>query len=793
MLNFSLLAFAAGLICASFLDSSGPAPYFGVCCAALFFFSRHSTRRSVFLGLGCLFFVGLSLYPPLVQPPHSDRHIIHFCKDTLQEIEGRVLRVERRAFDRAFVDVECQKIKDHGQTFLTSGKVRLYTQYRPAVVPGDRVRFQSKLRHVCNFGTPGEFDWARHLAHQKIYVTGYISAKRPLSTLSETPPSLLAGGPPVWREWLNQHIDDALPSCDAPLVRALVTGSKGDLPEEVKRLAAQGGISHLFAISGLHFGILAYALYLLLRFFYRRSERLMLWSPPGRVLPLVILPPLGLYLCLSGNGLATGRAFAVAALAALMLYQQRRVRPQDLLSSALFIILLLDPLALFEPSLQLSAAGAFGILLIQRPWLKRLGRLPRLLGRPLQLLAVSIAASLATIPLALLHFHQYAPAAPMSNLWAVPLVSLGSVPLALFGAFLAPFSLTGANYCWQGAAAVLHLVFAGLQTLLAMPGLAGDFLYLRPIQTCGIFLFCWSILLLTGSKHKRGFFLSLTILGLSLLAAPKQNNQQLQITMLSVGQGESMILQLPDGRDLLIDGGGLYSSTFDTGERLVAPALARLGIDHLNAVVLSHPHPDHYRGLSHILQHFPVDEFWCSVPETDLPEEIDFLLKQHHIPQVCFPAGWQILTDNLKLQFAAFVPKPGHLTVNDRSLVLYAGDRQHGVLLTGDIEAEGVRQLLTNKPPGPVDLLKIPHHGSRYSDPETLIPTLQPQFAFVSLGKGNPFGFPHFQVSSILAAHDIPLLRTDRDGSVRFVLGALDWRVENWKTGFFIDKIPSDW
>lgn len=229
--------------------------------------------------------------------------------------------------------------------------------------------------------------------------------------------------------------------------------------------------------------------------------------------------------------------------------------------------------------------------------------------------------------------------------------------------------------------------------------------------------------------------------------------------MLSVGQGEGMILPLPDGRDdLLIDGGGLYSSTFDTGERLVAPALARLGIDHLTAVVLSHPHPDRYRGLSHILQHFPVDELWCSVPETDLPEEIGSLLKQRQIPQVCFPANWRTLTDKPKLLFAAFVPESRNLTVYDQSLVLYAGDRQHGALLTGDIETEGVRQLLNNKPPGPVDLLKIPHHSSRYATPETLIPTLQPQVAFVSLGKGNPFGFPHFQVRSILAAHEYPFV-----------------------------------
>jgi len=789
VLNTYLFAFASGLTCASFLDRLDWTPLVAGGCGLLCLIPGRLRRWRAAFCLCCAACAGLALYLPQLQPPQSSQHISNFCGQNLLNIEGSVLQVERRLYDRASIDVECCAITNDDLTTPVHGRVRVYMDSRPEFFPGTRIRFQSTLRLTKNFGTPGEFDHVRHLAHQNIHVTAFLPDQRPPEVLDEANLFDLPTSLAIWREWLNRQIDRTVPCNDAPWIRALVTGSKRDLPTHIRRMVANAGVAHLFAISGLHFGILAYALYRLLKIIYCRSERLLLWAPPGRILPLTILPFLVLYLFLSGSGLATTRAFAVAALTATVLWQERRVKPQDILSSALFLILLFDPLALFEPSLQLSVAGAYGILLIRRPWLEPLRALPKPFRWLLQLFAVSLAATLATTPLALIHFHQLAPAAPLNNLWVIPLISLGSVPLALLGAVIAPLSQFGAAKCWQFSSAILHQVFFGLEKISLLPGLAGGQIYLTPMQCSGVVLTCWSILLLANTRNWK--FAVLPPLGIFLYILPPQVAHHLQVTMLSVGQGESLILRLPDDRTFLIDGGGLYSRTFDTGERLVAPALSRLGITHLDAVVLSHPHPDHARGLPHILWNFPVDEFWFCCDEEELPDGILPPIAQRNIQKIHFRPGWHMLTDEPELKLAAFVPVPDNLTKNDESLVIYAGNRTHGLLLTGDIEKKGIQQLLANKPPGIVDLLKIPHHGSRHSSPETLIPALKPKLAIASVGAGNRYGFPHRQTMSVLEDNAIPLLRTDLEGSLRLTAEASGWHVEGWKTGFFIDKIPS--
>jgi competence protein ComEC len=259
----------------------------------------------------------------------------------------------------------------------------------------------------------------------------------------------------------------------------------------------------------------------------------------------------------------------------------------------------------------------------------------------------------------------------------------------------------------------------------------------------------------------------------------------LTVTALSVGQGDAFLVSRADGRNYLVDGGGPYSRTLDVGERLLAPALASMGLRTLDAVILTHDQSDHRQGLPHIMEQFPVQAFWCSHNPEELHPSLIGALNRRDIPAVCLPAGWSILEQTEETTLALFVPAVETDNPNDRSLVLYIRQGADGALLTGDLETPGVIALLASPPPGPVNLLKLRHHGSRNSSPGLLLDRFQPHLTFVSVGAGNTFHFPHAEVLAAVDQRAIPLYRTDRSGSIRFLSDGRGWRVQQWKRGLF--------
>lgn len=149
-----------------------------------------------------------------------------------------------------------------------------------------------------------------------------------------------------------------------------------------------------------------------------------------------------------------------------------------------------------------------------------------------------------------------------------------------------------------------------------------------------------------------------------------------------------------------------------------------------------------------------------------------------------FPAGWSDVQSWSSGELQLF-HSPDPTNKNDSSVTLYLGTRAGGLLLTGDLEKKGVNRLLAAGVPGPVSLLKLPHHGSRYSGSEGLIRRLQPEFCIVSAGFQNRYGFPARQMTAYLQQLNIPLYRTDSMGTIRVRNIAGQWQVDQWKNGLF--------
>lgn len=774
------LAYVAGLTAAQWLAPPTTLPCWPWLLALGWSLIRHR-RWAPCLLYAALFSLGLNLYHQALQPPSGADQLHRLIGPGERILQGTVIARSRSPQGES-LELDATLTGVWPILTPTQGKVRLHVRDgQPSCLPGEQIRVLARLRKPRTFGTPGEFDYPRHLAHKGIFVTGSVEEARDIVGLGPDPQAPLISWISRQRVRLAQTIDQTVPATEAPLVQALTIGDGRGISPTQRDLLSRSGLSHLFSISGLHISMIALGLYQLIRYPYCRSQTLLLLAPPRRFLPLLLLPLLVVYTLFTGNALPTLRALLMCAAAALLLVLARRTPPLRLLLLATLLLLWLDPLALFEPGFQLSVAGVGGLLMLLPRWQPRISALPRLLRWPAGLLAATTAATIATTPIVLWHFHLLAPAGLLTNLAAVPLISIAAVPLALAGTLAEPCNPAAAALFLQLCGWVVYLTMQLAELVMRGPGLAGQVLFLTPLQLLGPILLVTAVL--TWGRGRR-LTLGLVVMASLLAFAKFPADNQLTVTALSVGQGDASLLTLPGFGHLLIDGGGLYGDNFDTGERLVAPALARLGVRSLEAVLLTHNHPDHFKGLPFILEHFPVREFWSAAPLEELDQRLQEPIHARGIAVRQFSSGWSQVKVGDGSELQLFVPAQ-ELEQNDRSVVVLAAFGADGVLLPGDLESEGLQQLLQQPLPAAINLLKLPHHGSRHSAPELLLQAIRPKIAFVSAGSDNAHKLPHREVVELYSEAKIPLYRTDRMGSLRFVSAGGGWRASRFQQGLF--------
>ncbi len=745
-----------------------------------------TTPRAVWFIPAGLFFLGLFLVHSHLSPGMDAGDIRRFCSSEAVSLSGVVQSVKARPLGGASMDIASRHVESGSIGVDTHGGVRVFIKEgMPAVRMGDAVKVFTRLRVPERFGTPGEYDFPRHLAHEGICATASIERANGVLLANRSPGVSMQGRVERWRFEAGRLIDLSTPETQRGLVRALAIGDKSAIADTQRRILSASGTSHLFSISGLHLGIIAAFFYGIGRVLYSRSETLLLMAPPRRVLPFVLLPFLALYLALTGGAIPTQRAFIMAALAALSCMGSRRVEPVRLLASVAFVYLLFSPLSLFEPSFQLSFAGVLGILLLVPRLSARFGLTlrPVYLKWPLMLALTTFSATLFTAPLVVLYFHLLAPAGILINLIAVPVVGFVAIPLALLGTVLAPWSPVVAALCFSGCGNLVERVVWMAEKTVSLRLFGGVPLFLSSAQIFALTLLVASVLL-PWRRWTPWLVRGLLAGAVILVFRPVADGSQLTLTVLSVGQGESLLVSLPQNRHFLIDGGGLYGETFDVGERLVLPALARLGIPELDAVILTHAHPDHYEGLCAVLSMFPVRSFQSAIPEEELPEALRKALEMGKVPAERLPEGWTHLIPQPPGSLDLLVP-PQSGALNDRSIACICRYGDDSLLLTGDLESAGVVRLLGSLPDDHVGVLKLPHHGSRHSLPDVLCDRLHPRFVFTSSGRDNGYGFPHKSVVQTVRERGIPFYRTDWNGSLQFASRGDGWHVTQWRHGLF--------
>jgi competence protein ComEC len=545
----------------------------------------------------------------------------------------------------------------------------------------------------------------------------------------------------------------------AALLPGLVTGDVSGLPAEVIHDFHSSGLIHLVAVSGSNLAIVCGAVLLVLRAVGAGP----VLSATGAGLAL-----LG-FIVLTGPEPSVLRAAGMGgiALLALLLGRQRDALPA-LAGSALLLVLISPPLAL-SPGFALSVLATAGLILLAPVWCAALCRR----GVPpgwAEALAVSAAAHVVTAPLIAALSGEISIVAVVANLLAEPVIAPATV-LGVLATVTSPMSAGFARFLVWLAGPELEWVLAVAHRAAEVPGAVVEW---PSGAVGGLSLAVVTVIALIAARYKRLRWAMVTIAVVAVavlvpvrVLAPGWPVQGWTMVACDVGQGDALVLATGEPGEAVV---------VDTGPdpTLTSGCLRRLGIRRVPLIVLTHLHADHIGGLSAVLADHQVgavavgalrEPAWASA---DVARDA----RARHVPLIPLSAGqrtgWRGLVLDVLGPVDDLATSQSATDANDASVVLRATTAAGRILLAGDIGIPGQARLLAARADLRADVLKIPHHGSRYTT-QRFVDTVHPKLALISVGAGNSYGHPSPQAIDLAARTGATVLRTDQEGDIAIV------------------------
>jgi competence protein ComEC len=663
---------------------------------------------------------------------------------------------------------------------------------------GDRIRFSTKLRSPSGALNPGGFDYGTYLRRQGIDALASVTGVGGVELLESGRASIWWG---LWNQfdrWRGSIRLAALQSLSQPalgLFLGIIIGERGYLDPELRDQFMVTGTVHLLSISGSHLGLVALLTFVLVKRAILMLPEMWLLGisrsiTATRIAAATTVVPVTGYACLAGAELATVRSLVmllVTLLAKWLGYEQRMFHA---LALAALAILLHDPQALFDISFQLSFLSVCVIAAwYGRPCSNEEGEPSKKatvfatgINWAREGVGMSAVVTLATIPLVAFYFNQVPWLGLFTNVVAVPSMGLLLVPLGLFASL---WQIIDGSATLPLASLIQSLIdwFAeGVTVMAKMP--AGEWHVASP--SVFAMLVFYALLSAIWWKPRQAVLRWAGPIGIMLLLlwwiwSPRffPDGDRFRVTFLDVGQGDSAVIEWPDGQVVLIDGGAAYER-FDMGRGVVAPYLWNRGIRTIDHMIGTHPQLDHVGGLAWLLRHFSVKQYWGSgdrrdelfyhrirqaLEGRDLTEQVaregqEILSSQNCRLIVLNPPGTSAMTEHQPVK-----PLEGRL-LNNRSVVTELTCGIHRILFAADIEQEGLRQIRSRVFQEPLDVLKVPHHGALSSLNRAWLGKLRPRHAVFSVGRHNSFGHPAPLVLDAYAAMGTSIYRTDQDGAV---------------------------
>lgn len=664
------------------------------------------------------------------------------------------------------------------------GRIRLtHKEKNPPPLPGDSIYFHTKYYPNESPTVPGAFNTPKWLYSQNFIAYGRLKSFEILSSSFSLEKIFFS-----FREWIKNRLSPFCSKAETGLLLGLLAGDRSGIPDALQNDFRKTGLVHVLAISGFHVVLLSSILLLILK-------ACRIPHNTARILSVVLLL---IYIPVTGSSPAVIRAVFMFSLVQIGSVCQRKADSLNSLGFALLLIVLYHPSEIWNPGFQLSAAATAGIIAGEgtNP-LKNISRkfsnyklLALIDSYILQNIYVTFCATLATAPFLAYHFQTISPFSWFGNILVVPMVSL-SMYSGLF-TLLSPLEILQENF---GASAGFFLRIASFITS-QLSNSPGAQLTLGPFPVpILILLGCLFSCLTLASKNL--IYRKLCLLSLLLIAFSfcMQSVFHLifptyKITFIDVGQGDSILLETPTGKNFLFDTGNGGKKN-DAGNRII-PFLRQSGINSLDAVIITHPDADHFGGLSKLIEDFPIAEIWISecARIEDKPSWQSSLEKalKTNIPIRDISAGFYYQENNLFLE--ALHPNPFHCgETNKESITFQVSGFKKSIILTGDLTIKGEDEIIKRNMTSKTNILKLGHHGSKTSSSRDFLLETNPEYAIISSGKKNRYKHPSKEVLERLDSLKIPYLNTAKNGSIfvevskkGMTLSATDGFTQFWRT-----------
>jgi competence protein ComEC len=708
--------------------------------------------------------------------PRND--ISRFADDRFVRIVGSVADEPTLTDDLTKMTLRVQGVIVRGVTYKTSGNVSLYIKgQKDRIIYGNRIQVAGKLSLISSTSNPGISSYADLMAKRNIRCQMFSSGSG-VKILARSFGNPLIRLSVFIKNKLVSVIQNSSKEPYSSLLGSIIFGSQASpLSNELQDNYRTAGVIHLLVVSGTQVSIIASVILSFCKF-----------AGLSRIAKLSAVTAVNvLFAVVVGAGSSIIRAVVMSEAALVANVFERETDFYSSLSLSAFILLVFDPRNLFDTGFQLSFVATWALFHVA-PAIEEM--LKNSVLKPVSAaLSISIAPTIATTPIILYNFGQISFVSVLSNFVIVPWVEMTVIlgfASTLIGIVFLPLA-----YVLNNVLTVILMILNGFVCFFA--GLPYACRYFKPPHLAAItayyIMFIYMVEIIKGrvnininfNKLKPALIISALLFSLLLFWGHSNAAQDLIVTAIDVGQGDSILIEAPSGRKVLIDGGGkqeIGSSTIpkedQVGRSIVVPFLRKKGINEIDLLILTHPHDDHVGGLPYVLEKIKVDQVLDSgQPHTSRGyKKFLKLINDKHIPYRLARAGQVIDLGGGAKGYILHPSEPfirGTISdLNNNSVVMRLVYGQTSFLFMGDTAFEGENRIMSLGYDLKSDVLKVGHHGSATSTSMSFLEAIRPEYAVISVGAKNKFGHPNPGTLERLETIGAKVYRTDLNGSVVF-------------------------